>query len=386
MNKTGMKVSLLIISIPVLLSFNSCKQSSGGENGPLTGEEIMQVDTASEVSLTREQFESMEMEIGDPAPMRFFQLVSANGYIQASPTGSARIGTLVSGRVRQINVATGDRVRVGQTLFSLESNEIILLQQNYAEAIQRLKLLMSDFERMEQLWEQNVGAKKDYLKAESEYKQMQAEVEGLKKRLEMIHLDPSVVENGRIVPYLEVKSPVSGTITLQELVLGQFVEPSEIAMEVVDENQLRLRLELFEKSMADLAKGQAVTFFLPDQTERTYQAILTHIGKTVSLDSRTVECFAELDKEDRGQFINNMYVEAAIITSEREAMAVPEEALITEQDGDFVLTLISEENGRLTFRKVPVQTGLSSQGFTEILDEGLKDVLLKGTYNLWTEE
>lgn len=381
-----MKVSLLIISIPALLSFNSCKSGGGGENGPSTREEIIQADESGEVSLTREQFESMDMEVGDPSSRRFFNSVTANGYIEASPTGSARISTLASGRVRQINVATGEQVRSGQTLFSLESHEIILLQQNYAEATQRLKLMKSDFERMEQLWEQNIGAKKDYLKAESEFKQMQAEVEGLKARLEMIHLNPSVIENGRIVPYLEVKSPVSGTITRQELVLGQYVEPSEIAMEVVDEGQLRLRLELFEKSIADLAEGQAVVFFIPDQAERTYQAILTHIGKTVSQESRSVECFADLDKEGRGHFINNMYVEASIITSEREVRAVPEEALIVEPDHDFVLTLVREENGRLTFRKVPVETGVTRQGFTEILDEDLSDVLLKGTYNLWVGE
>jgi len=346
----------------------------------------MQADESGEVSLTREQFESMDMELGDPVPRLFFKSVAANGYIEASPTGSARISTLVSGRVRQINVATGDRVRTGQTLFSLESYEIVLLQQNYAEATQRLKLLKSDFERMEQLWQQNVGAKKDYLKAESEYKQMQAEVEGLKIRLEMIHLDPSLIENGRIIPYLDIKTPVSGTITRQELVLGQYVEPAEIAMEVVDEDMLRLRLELFEKSMADLAKGQVVTFFTPDQTDRTYRAVLTHIGKTVSPESRTVECYAELEKEDRVHFINNMYVEAAIITSETEARAVPEEALIAEQEGNFVLALIREEDGRMTFRKTPVQTGISSQGYTEIRNENLSNVLLKGTFNLWVEE
>ena len=346
----------------------------------------MQADESGEVSLTREQFESMDMELGDPVPRLFFKSVAANGYIEASPTGSARISTLVSGRVRQINVATGDRVRTGQTLFSLESYEIVLLQQNYAEATQRLKLLKSDFERMEKLWQQNVGAKKDYLKAESEYRQALAKVEGLKAHLQMIHLDPSVIENGRIIPYLDIKTPVSGTITRQELVLGQYVEPSEIAMEVVNEDMLRLRLELFEKSMADLEKGQGVTFFTPDQTDRTYRAVLTHIGKTVSPESRTVECYAELEKEDRVHFINNMYVEAAIITSETEARAVPEEALIAEQEGNFVLALIREEDGRMTFRKTPVQTGISSLGYTEIRDENLKNVLLKGTFNLWVEE
>ena len=81
-----------------------------------------------------------------------------------------------------------------------------------------------------------------------------------------------------------------------------------------------------------------------------------------------------------------MYVEAAIITSEREALAIPEEALIREPDRDYVLSLVREENGRMVFRKLPVQTGVTGQGFTEILDEDLSDVLLKGTYNLWIGE
>ena len=379
-----MKVSLLAISIPVWFCLNSC-HGGGGENGPSAGE-VDQADLAGEVSLTREQFESMAMEIGDPAPMRFIESVPANGYIEASPTGSAWISTHVSGHVRQIYVAIGDPVRRGQMLYSLESHDIIELQQDYAESIQRLKLLKADYERLEQLWEQNIGAKKDYLKAESEYKQTLAQVEGLEARLRMINLDPSLTEQGRIFPYLEVESPVAGIVTQQELVLGQYMEPSEIAMEVVDEDQLRLRLELFEKSIANLAAGQTVTFFTPDRTEQTYHATLTHLGKTVSSESRTVECFAELDKEDRHQFINNMYVEAAIITSEREALAIPEEALIREPDRDYVLSLVREENGRMVFRKLPVQTGVTGQGFTEILDEDLSDVLLKGTYNLWIGE
>lgn len=381
-----MKVSLLIISIPAWLFVNSCHPNGNGEQGSLSGEEVNQSDETGVVNLTRQQFESMEMEVGDPVPMQFLNSVAANGYIEASPTGSARISTLVSGRVRQINTETGDQVRRGQTLFSLESHEIVLLQQNYAEAVQRLKLLKADFERLEQLWEQQIGAQKDYLKAESEYRQMQAEVEGLKARLNMIHMDLSVIENGGIVPYLEVKSPISGTVTRQDLVLGQFVEPSEIAMEVVNEDRMRLRLELFEKSMADLVVGQTVIFSTPDQPEQSYEATLSHIGKTVSSEGRTVECFAELGREDRKLFMNNMYVEAAIITCEREARAIPEEALISDPDRNYVLILVGEYNGGMTFRKVPVQAGVTRQGYTEILDEDLSSVLLKGTYNLWTEE
>lgn len=343
-------------------------------------------DPEGEITISSAQFETMKMEVGDPTPMMFSNSVSANGYMEASPTGSAKISTLISGRVRQINFSSGEFVKSGETLFSLESIEIILLQQTYAEAFQRLKLLKADYDRTQILYDEKIAAQKDFLRAESDYKSLHVEVEGLRARLKMIHIDPSIVERGNIVPFLSVKSPISGTITSQKLVLGQHLIPLETAMEVVNEAKLRLRLELFEKSISELAAGQTVLFFTPDLPERKFEATLSHIGKAVSPDTRTVECFAKVRDEDRKLFLDHNYVEASIITCEREAPAIPEEALIREADRDYLLLLTGEKDDQMTFRKVPVHTGVTRQGHTEILDENITAILIKGVYNLWTDE
>ena len=91
-----MKYSLLIISIMVAFSLFSCHRGQGEESTSMSVEAIGVADQAGEVTLSREQFESMNMEVGDPAPMTFSDLVSANGYIMASPTGCAKISTLIS--------------------------------------------------------------------------------------------------------------------------------------------------------------------------------------------------------------------------------------------------------------------------------------------------
>ena len=75
-----------------------------------------------------------------------------------------------------------------------------------------------------------------------------------------------------------------------------------------------------------------------------------------------------------------------IITCEREARAIPEKALIREPDRDFVWTLVDEKEDQLIFRKIPVHTGVTREGNTEVLDEELSSVLLEGAYNLWSEE
>ncbi len=381
-----MRFSLLIISIPVMFLGYSCHSNAGEGNTPPSEAESSLTDEAGTISISREQFESMNMKVGNPAATMFSTSVSAYGYVEASPTGSAKISTLISGRVRQINYSSGDFVKSGQTLFSLESPEIILLQQSYAEAIQRLTLLKADYERLQVLWKEKVTAKKDFLKAESEYRSVHAEVEGLKARLKMIHIDPAVIENGKIVPFLSVKSPISGTITHQQLVLGQHLIPLETAMEVVNQKELRLRLELFEKSLSDLVIGQQVEFFAPDRPDQIFTATLSHIGKSVSFETRTVECYAKITKEDKSAFVNNLYVESTIVTCEREALAIPEQALIREPDRDFVLILTEEKGDQMTFRKVPVITGVTRQGQTEILDESITSILIEGAYGLWSDE
>ena len=381
-----MKFSWLIISIPFLLSLNACHQGTEGETDQTSGEVADLSGETGNIIISREQFESMKMEVGDPSTIMFSNSVSVNGYVVAAPSGRAKITSLISGRVRQILVSLGDQVRSGQTLFTMESHEIILLQQEYAEAIQDMELLAADYERMQALSRENVVAEKDFLKAKSAFLGMNAKVEGLKSRLLMIHIDPSAVEKGVIVPYLDVKSPIRGTITRQELVLGNQVAPLETTMEVVNENKLRLKLEVFETSIADLTVGQQVKFFTPMQSEQKFTATLSHVGKSVSTDSRTVECFASIRAEDRKFFVNNMYVETTIITCQREALAIPEQALIREPDRDFVLVLVAEQGDQMTFRKIPVQTGATRQGQTEILDKNLSSVLLEGAFSLLTEE
>lgn len=326
------------------------------------------------------------MKIGPPMPRSFSNSIKTNGFIVASRSGAAEISTLISGRVRQIYHTAGDFVQKGATLFTLESDEIILLQQTYAVTFQELKLLQTDFDRLKALSDENVVARKDYLKAESNLKTTQAMAEGLRSRLEMIQIDPSQVEEGNIAPYQSVISPINGYITRQELVLGQYIELNETPIYIVDTHKLRLRLQVFENSMAEVATGQEVLFSVAGRPEVQFRARMSQLGKAVSAETRSVLCYAAIDPEEKTSFLENMYVEAEIITCEREALALPETALIRESDRDYVLILLEENRQSYTFRKMPVQTGVTRDGFTEILDTDLSSLLVEGGFGLWTDE
>lgn len=377
-----MKKAIIYLMFPAFGFISSCHV--GGRTDEQLAEEAGMIQSG-EMTLTKVQFDGAGMKVGDPEPRMFSQEISADGTIGSAPYGRAKINTLISGRIHRINYSLGDQVKKGNVLFTLQSNEIILLQQEYAEVVQKLLLLASDYKRLKSLSEENIVARKDFLKTESEYLTMQARAEGLRSRLIMINIDPSAVEKGLILPELSVLSPIDGSVTRQELVLGQFVEPGETVMEVIDPGKLQLNIWLFENDLDSLLPGQNVQYFTPGNEDQIFEATLSKIGRSLDIKTKTVQCIARIKPEDMGNFVNNLFVETRIITCEREALAIPESALTREPDRDFVWIRVEEDAEQIKFRKVPVKTGVTINGNTEILEEGLSGILLEGAYNLWSE-
>jgi len=339
-----------------------------------------------EIAITREQFQTAGMVIGEPPVTLFSNEVFARGTILPSVSGSSAIGTLVPGRVKEIFHAVGDRVKGSEPLFSLEGQEIIALQEEYAEVFHQLALLTANYQRHKALSEEQVLARKEFQLTESELKVMQARAGGLRARLKMLYIDPSAVESGIIVPQIMIRSPIAGVITRQDLMLGQYVEPMVTCMEIVDTRKLQLTLSIFEKDLAALAVGQQVEFHVPGQEAQVFKATISRIGSAIDPEEKTISCRATIQQENHATLVSNLYVEAKIITCHREARAVPEDALQRDQERDYIWILVDEKDDQLLFRKIPVQTGVTRGGYTEVLDDDLDKVLIEGAYNLWTGE
>ena len=388
--KQNLNYFLLTVALMMLPFLLSCHNRNEGLTGESKGKGSVAEGLADkelrEIVITREQFESSGMKLGDPVPMMFTKMISANGYIVASPSGWVKISTLIPGRVKQIRLSVGDYIKKGQLLFTLESNEIILLQQEYAEAFNQLNSLKASYERQKALSEEQITSQKDFINAESDYRSLLSKAEGLKARLRMINIDPLQVQKGTIIPVASIYSPIQGFVTKQDLVLGQFIEPQATVIEVIDINQLQLNLHVFENDLKDMVIGQQVLYYDPDDMERVFEATLSHIGKSIDPDTKTVVCIAQLKPADRSAFVNRLYVETQIITCQREAPAIPAQALIKEEELYYILALVGEREENLVFRKIPVNIGVVQQEHAEVLDEGLKDLLIEGGYNLQIRE
>lgn len=377
---------LIHAAVLIVLILSGC-HGNKGESADSNESDLAAVSAESEaqdeVIISKAQFKQADMKLGKPEVLTFSQTITANGYIAASPNGKVNISSLIPGRVKKINIRPGEKISRGHLLFTLEGNEIIQIQQDYAESYNQLILLKANYDRNKELAKENITARKDLLLAETDYNTMLAKKEGLKALLLMVNIDPSAIEKGSIAPAISVYSPIDGYITDLLFEVGEYIDANNTIIEIIDPKQLQLDIAVFKQDIDNLEKGQTVRFYDPDKPEIIYEAVLSQIGQTIDVESRTIHCTASIKLKDRVNFINNTFVETEIITLSHEAYSLPESAILEENEKSLVLTLIGETDDNFIFKKTIVNTGASQGRFIEILDKELSDVLTEGAYNLF---
>lgn len=368
-----------IISFALILLATGCGKSTKTNEDAESGADQL-------IKITINQFKSDSMAIGAISTQAFEDEVRCNGYITAAANGMAQVGTPIAGIVESVNCSMGSSVKKGQTLCLISGNDLMAMQQEFAETSARLRRLKSDYERSKSLYDEKIGAEKDFIATESEYKATKSKYLSLKLRLELLRLDVAKIESGDLYASFSVISPINGFITKQNLVLGQFVEQQKLLVEIVDVSQLQIQLSVFEKDITKLKPGQTVNFSSPGENLFNNKAALVSIGRAVDPDTKTVTCIAKITNGQQANFINQSYIEALIAVNSIKANALPTESLIKSGKDYYVLLVEKSDNEAYYFRKQKVIIGRNSKGFTEITSGiDLAKVLVKGVYNLSSE-
>lgn len=91
------------------------------------------------------------------------------------------ISSYLGGVVNDMNLINGQRVNKGQVLFRLTNPELITWQQEYIELQGQHDYLKDEYQRQKTLAEENLSARKNYLKADADLKMNEAKIAGLEK-------------------------------------------------------------------------------------------------------------------------------------------------------------------------------------------------------------
>jgi len=277
----------------------------------------------------------------------------------------------------------GDSVKKGQLLLTLENPDFIEIQQNYLETYEKLNFLKSEYERQKTLFDENITSQRNYLKAESEYKSTVALFNGLGQKLRLMNISPSKVKEGKITSVIPIYAPIAGDISEVYTSVGKFMDASQVLILIIDSSHKHLELVVFEKDVLSIKKGQLIEFKTPENSEKIYKAEVHLIGKTIDEENRTVPVHGHLENKEE-PFLVGMYIEAEIITSSTEKLALPLEAVIEDNDTYYVLVLKEQTKEEYEFEKIEVVIGLKNEKWVEIVNsnEPLNEeqILIKGAF------
>jgi len=213
-------------------------------------------------------------------------------------------------------------------------------------------------------------------------------LKALEQKLALVGINPSNLTDDNITRSIPVVSPISGYVKTVNVNIGKFVSPSDVLFEIVNSDHLFLELTLFEKDADKASTGQKIRFFINNESEQ-HDAVIYQTGKSISAD-KTYKVYATVSGNCKN-VLPGMYVNAEIEASSNQVTSVPDEAITSfdEKDYIFVFEKNKVEEGKpfTEYRMIQVQKGVSDKGFTEIrlpvgFDFKSAKVVVKGAYNL----
>lgn len=236
---------------------------------------------------------------------------SFNGTLVIPPQYMATVTLTMGGVVHSTSLLSGEFVRKGTVIVTLENPDFIALQQTYLEALAQVEYLAAEYRRQERLSAEEAASQKRFQQSKADYLSMKSRLEAASAQLALLGIQPEEVSTGGIRPYLEVKAPLSGYVVGLDINRGKYINAGEPICDLIDKRETMLCLTAYEKDLPDLTIGNSVQFRVNGMGKRVFHGRVISIGQEIDPVNRSLSVYVRA-KEADPQFRPGMYVSARI--------------------------------------------------------------------------
>lgn len=329
---------------------------------------------------------STQFKVQKLAPVAVVPTQDVSGRIEANDRLVTRIGASVTGRVTDVLAEVGDRVKTGQALAYVASPELTTAQLAFLRAHAASQLAERAVERARQLIQADVIGSAELQRRESELSIARAELRAASDQLQLMGLPAGAIEqlrsHGTLAAKTAVVATLSGVVIERQVSRGQVAQPGDPLFTVADLGNVWVVGGLPEQAARSVQPGQAVEIEVPALGAQRLQGKIVYVGDTVSAETRTVTIRTQVDNARR-DLKPQMLATMRIAGASQQVLAVPNAAVVRENDRDHVFVRQAEGRYRLT----PVELGAASGALrpvTKGLPEG-SEVVVEGAFHLNNE-
>lgn len=370
-------IKLTVIVILALMTVSSCSKQKKAEP-----ENKTQEVPADVVSLSDEQIRMSGIQTGSIEMRQVSNTLKLNGEIASLPQNTASVSMPLGGRVRSINVMQGSKVGKGLVMAYIENYDFIDLQQNYLETKSKMEYVRLEYQRQHALYANDAASKKTMQLTTSEYNTLKILLSGYAQKLLLIGINPNRLTSSNIARAIAVKSPIAGYVKNVNVSVGSTVSATDDLFDVVNLDNLFIRLTVFEKDIDKLQKGQQLSFFVNDEAEE-HHAIVYQTTKSIDND-KSYKVFARIESRC-GNVLPGMYVNAEVMLHGDKVPALPDDAVVTYGGKDYIFVCKGKKSASTEYRMVEVTKGVSSGGYTQVMLPPAiltRNIVVKGTYEI----
>jgi RND family efflux transporter MFP subunit len=310
------------------------------------------------------------------APSGGAAILSASGYVV--PRRKAVVSAKIQGRLAELRVEEGSRVRAGGILARLESADYAARVGRARAALQRSRADLEEQRRQQRL--ARALAREEVVSADA-LEAADSRVRIAEAALGQAEADLSLAE----AEFRDtiIRAPFDGTVVKKMAEVGESVAPippgvnistsSGAIVAIADLQTLEVEADIGESSVARLAPGQPAEVTVEAFADRRYRGVLRQIIPTADRTKATVQVKVTIvDGDDllkpemtaRVTFVEPA-APAAAGAPPAPAVTVPREA-IAERDGRDIVFEVRDGRARLR----PVVTGAAAGGRV-VVREGL---------------
>lgn len=273
--------------------------------------------------------------------------------LQALGTAQARESIVLTPKVadtiRAIRFDSGDRVRQGQVLVEMSSVEQAA---DLAEARAANEAAQQELRRYQELYDRGFAsqARLDTVRAAADAAQAR------------------VNAGGSRISDRTIRAPFAGVVGLRTASPGEYMRPGDQIGTLDDISEIKLDFDVPETQIARVREGvpiMARTAAFPDET---FQGSIAYVDSRVDPTTRTVRVRAMLPNRDEA-IRPGMLMTVQVLANPRQALAIPEIAILDRADGSFAYRVASHDGAQVV-EEIRLRTAQRSGGMAEVL-EGL---------------
>ena len=282
------------------------------------------------------------------------------GSIDFNEDMTLQVFTPYQGRIISLLAKVGDDVKKGQTLYTIDSPDLLAAESNLIAAAGVLELTTRNLARLEQ-------AVSDQQTAEGALRAGRDAVRIFGKT--DVEID-AIIAKRLADPTLVIPSPITGRITARNAAPGLFVQPGSAPApySVADIDTMWMLANVPETDSPALRIGQQVKVKVTAHPDRVYDGKIVVIVSMVDPNTRRVLIRSEV-KDPQHKLLSGMFATFVIRTGDPvRSAAVPLDGVVREGDGTMTVWVTAD---RRRFTKRTVKIGLQHEGYRQIL-EGLQ--------------